>query len=147
MSTPYQPQGPSAILQDLLNLGVLRVDKTNARILLPDGTDLQITVPGALKLLGKVIVNNNAAASYNVPANTGYVAFTGTQQASLTINFPAAAAAIDGEIIAVFSQAAVGTALTLASIGATFVGAPATLTAGQVIRFIYNHATTQWLPI
>ncbi len=66
MSTPYQPQGPSAILQDLLNLGVLRVDKTNARILLPDGTDLPITVPGALKLLGKVIrfIYNHATTQW-----------------------------------------------------------------------------------
>lgn len=96
--------------------------------------------------LGKAIVNNNAAASYNVAANISYVAFTGTNVTTLTINFPASDPLYDGLTIEVYTQAAVSVAVTFASSGATFVGAPATLTAGSVTRFRYHHATTQWLP-
>lgn len=104
------------------------------------------TSTGAFATTGKAVVNNNASATYTFAANQGYVAFTGTQVASLTINFPAAAAGIDGLEVEVYTQAAVGTAVTFASTGATFVGAPATLAAGSLTKFIFNSATNQWLP-
>lgn len=96
--------------------------------------------------LGKVVVNNNAVGTYTVPANTSYVGFTGTNATTIAFTFPAAAAGIDGLEIEIYTQAAVSVSSTWASTGATFVGAPATLTAGSLTKFIYNHATTQWLP-
>jgi hypothetical protein len=67
-----------------------------------------------------------------------------TSAASLAFTFPAAAAAIDGLEIAINPSASVATA-TWASTGATFVGAPASLAANTTVRFIYHHATAQWL--
>ena len=92
----------------------------------------------------KTVINNNASAS--VSASTNYLGFTGTNVATLTVNFPAASVSIDGMRVTVFSQAAV-TTLTLASSGATFVNAPTSLAANGITRFIYNHATLQWLPL
>ena len=95
----------------------------------------------------KVVVNNNASATYIVPANTNYVGFTGTQVGTVAFTFPAAAAVIDGLRVTIYTQAAVGTSATFASTGAIFVGAPATLAAGSLTRFIYHHAGTEWLPL
>lgn len=95
---------------------------------------------------GKAVINNNASATYTVASGVNYVGFTGTQVASLAFTFPAASAAIDGLQVRIYTQAAVGTSATWASSGATFVGAPATLASGSVTRFIYHHATLQWLP-
>jgi hypothetical protein len=90
----------------------------------------------------KVVVNNGATTTYTVPAGASYVNIT-TSAASLAFTLPAAAAAIDGLEIAINPSASVATA-TWASTGATFVGAPAALTANQTVRFIYHHATLQW---
>ncbi len=92
----------------------------------------------------KTIINNNASASVSVATN--YLGFTGTNVATLTVNFPAASPTIDGMRITVFSQAAI-TTLTLASSGATFIAAPASLGANGITRFIYDHAGLLWLPI
>jgi len=105
-----------------------------------NGTNYVATVA----LLGKVVVNNNAG-NYTVPVRTSYVAFTGTQAASVLFTFPAGASAIDGLAITIFTAAAVGTASTWASTGTTFVGAPATLAANSVTTFRYDHASLQWL--
>jgi len=137
MLTSYSPQAPSSILQDLLNLGVLRIDSTNRVVLKPSGQPMGVA---------KTVVTNNAAASYAIPEGSAYVAFIGTQVGTLTINLPAAAAAYDGQPVTIYTQAAVGTALTLTSTGGTIVGAPATLTAGQVLRYVFHAATNQWLP-
>src|SRR6266436_4476458 len=103
-----------------------------------------ITTPAVL-LTGKVVVNNNAVTPYVIPANTTYVGFTGTQLATLQFTFPAGGASIDGYKITIFTAAAVGTAATWVSAGATFVGAPATLAANSVTAFIYDQGSTQWL--
>ncbi len=92
----------------------------------------------------KTVINNNASAS--VSTVTNYIGFTGTNVATLTVNFPAASATFDGMRVTVFSQAAI-TTLTLASAGATFINAPTSLAANGLVRFIYNHASLQWLPI
>jgi hypothetical protein len=134
---PYETPWPSLTLKEILSLGFLRADFTNQRILLPNGSPLGVA---------KQIINNNASASVNLREGASFLGFTGTQVGTLAINFPAAAADIDGLVITVYTQAAVGTALTLASAGATFNNAPATLTAGQVIRYIYDHATLKWYP-
>jgi hypothetical protein len=95
---------------------------------------------------GKTITNNNASSSVTIPAGTSYYGFTGTNLATLTVNFPAGSAASDGLEITVYFSAAVGTALTLASSGATFVDAPATVAAKTRLSFIYDNASTQWVP-
>ena len=95
---------------------------------------------------GKTITNNNASTPITIPAGTSYYAFTGTNLATLTINFPAAASTPDGLEITIYFSAAVGTALTLASTGATFVDAPATVAAKTRVAFIYDNASTQWVP-
>jgi len=97
-----------------------------------------------VRITGKVVVNNNAG-NYTVASGITYVGFTGTQAASVLFTFPAGAAAIDGTTITIFTVAAVGTASTWASAGATFVSAPATLAAGSITAFIYDHNSTQWL--
>lgn len=100
--------------------------------------------------LGKTVVNNNAATTYSVTmgfsvASTSYVAFTGTNAASIAFTFSNAALVPDGWRLDIYTQAAVAT-VTWASTGATFVGAPAALGAGSVTRFIFHAATNQWLP-
>lgn len=90
----------------------------------------------------KVVVNNGATTTYTVPAGASYVNIT-TSAASLAFTFPAAAAAIDGLEVTINPSASVATA-TWASTGATFVGAPAALTANTSVKFIYDHATTKW---
>lgn len=96
----------------------------------------------ALVGASKVIVNNGATTTYTVPAGASYVNIT-TSAASLAFTFPAGAAAIDGLEVTINPSASVATA-TWASTGATFVGAPAALTANVSVKFIYHHATLQW---
>jgi hypothetical protein len=98
-------------------------------------------------LHAKAVVNNNASATYTVGSGVRYVAFTGTQVGTVAFTFPAGNAGIDGLPITIYTTAAVGTSSTWASSGTTFVGAPATLAAASVTRFVYHHATTQWLPV
>lgn len=92
----------------------------------------------------KNVVNNGATATYTLPTTADYHYIT-TSAASLTLTYPAAAAAIDGRVITVVTSAAVGTA-GFSSTGATFVGAPAAFSANVPVTFKYHHATTQWLP-
>lgn len=95
---------------------------------------------------GKAVVNNNAAGTYTVAFGINYVGFIGTNATTIAFTFPAASAAIDGWQIRIYTTAAVSVSSTWASTGATFVGAPATLAAASVTRFVYHHATAQWLP-
>jgi len=90
-----------------------------------------------------IVINNNAATAYTVPADTGLVRFTGTQAASIAFTLPAADVSIDGLKIAFSSVATVAT-LTWASTGATFSGAPATFAANTPFALQYSHATTSW---
>lgn len=94
----------------------------------------------------KTIINNNAATPVTIGAGISYLAFTGTNLTTLTVNFPNGAAAIDGFVITVYFSATVSVALTFASTGATFVDAPATVAAKTTVRFIYDNASTQWIP-
>lgn len=96
----------------------------------------------ALVGASKVVVNNGATTTYTVPAGASYVNLT-TSAASLAFTFPAAAAAIDGLEININPSASVA-AVTWASTGATFVGAPSALAANTSVKFIYHHATLQW---
>lgn len=134
---PYASTSP--LLQELLNLGICRFNATNTALVLPDGSQYPLA-----QVPSRAVVNNNAA-DYVFPADASYVGFTGTQKAALALTFPAGSALINGRHIAIYTAAATATSVSFTSAGATFVGAPATLAAGSVTRFVYNHATTQWL--
>lgn len=90
-----------------------------------------------------VVVLNNAATTYTVPDDVGFVRFTGTNAASIAFTLPPASADIDGLELKFSSVAAVAT-LTWASTGATFSGAPAAFAANTPFSLRYVHATTSW---
>jgi hypothetical protein len=94
-----------------------------------------------------VVVNNNGSASYTVADNTNFVVFTGTQQATLTINLPAVTGghAIDGQAVTIYSDAAAGSGLTVASAGGTVYGAPATFAAKSIQCYRYIASITSWV--
>lgn len=105
------------------------------------------TFAGHVARTGKVVVNNNATSPYVVGANVGVVLFTGTNVTTVSVTLPAAAAALDGAIISIYSTAAISVAFAVTSVGATIVGVPATLAALGSVSVIYDHATTQWIKI
>jgi len=107
--------------------------------------NVSILAPGQGTFFGKRAVVNNNGGNYTIPAGTTYVGFTGTQAASVLFTFPAAASTINGLPVTIFTHSAVGTASTWASAVATFVDAPATLAAASITKFIYDHASLQWL--
>ena len=89
----------------------------------------------------KAVTTTNSLTTATI--STRYRYFTGTAGASFAITFPAAATAIDGEVITIMSTAARATT-TWISTGATFVGAPTALVANTPVKLQYHHATTQW---
>jgi len=93
--------------------------------------------------LGKVVVPNNAAATYTVNELTPTVRFTGTQAAAVAFTLPVATAALDGLQVTISSAVALATA-TWISTGATFDGAPTALAANTPIQLTYHHPTTSW---
>lgn len=97
-----------------------------------------------VSITAKAVVNNGSTTTYTYPAATSYVYIT-TSAASLATTLPAASSAIDGLMITYVPSANVATA-TWVSSGATFVGAPAALTANVPVRMIYNHSDTKWYP-
>lgn len=99
--------------------------------------------------LSKLVVNNNTTTPYTIPNNTAYVLFTGTQAGAgtMTINLPAAASSSDGQEVTIFTAGAIGTALTVASSGATVVGTPATLAANSTLKYKYDAGTTSWIVV
>ena len=101
----------------------------------------EISGGAATKSVKKVLTANNASAS--VSCTKGHNAFLGTN-AAVTFNFPDKSVTADQTVVSIFSQAAVATP-TFASTGATFVGAPTTITASVPFSFIYDSATSQWL--
>lgn len=102
-----------------------------------------VSAPGSLNTTGKVLVDNNASATYTLAANKSVLRFTGTNVASLEITLPDGAAAIDGQSVEFSSEAAVGT-LTWVSAGATFNGAPAAFVANTPFKLTYFHDITSW---
>lgn len=113
----------------------------NSRMVIAD-TQILLQVPYAST--AKTVFNNGATTTYTIPTTSDYVYLT-TSAASLTVTFPAAAAAIDGREVTLVVSASVATAV-LQSTGGTFVGAPTSFAANTRYSFKYHHATTQWLP-
>ena len=68
---------------------------------------------------------------------------TGTAGASLAVTLPAAAAGIDGMLVTLMSINARSN-VTWISSGATFTGAPTSLTGNNAVTFQYHHALTRW---
>jgi hypothetical protein len=96
-------------------------------------------------MLSKTVVNNNAANPYQVPSDTAYVIFTGTQPSpTMTISMPSATDSRDNQEVSVYTQASIASAVTFASSGGTVVGAPATMTTDGTVKFKYDSTTSTW---
>lgn len=108
------------------------------------GSNGLLQIAEGLGITAKTIVNNGATVTYTVAAKKSYVYIT-TTAASMAFTLPSAAAAIDGLVVIVCPSAAVAT-VTWASTGATFVGAPAAISANVPVRMIYDHASLIWYP-
>jgi len=108
------------------------------------GANGLLQIEEGLGITAKTIVNNGATTTYTIAAKKNYVYMT-TSAASMAFTLPAASANIDGLVIDVVLSAGVAT-VTWASTGATFVGAPAAMSANVPVRMIYNHATLIWYP-
>jgi hypothetical protein len=91
--------------------------------------------------MSKTVTATNALTAY--AASTRYNYLTGTAGASFAATLPPAAANIDGQVIGIMSSAT-RVSTTWVSAGATFVGAPGTLTAGVPVKFQYDQATLAW---
>lgn len=68
---------------------------------------------------------------------------TGSTGSSMAFTLPAASADLDGMLITVVSMVGRGT-VTWASSGATFTGAPTSLSANTAVTLQYHHALTRW---
>ena len=90
----------------------------------------------------------NGTASVSATTISTRYTYIATPAATITVTLPAAAAAIDGQVITVCFGTTISTTLTWVSSGATFVGAPAAaaIVANVPVRFIYIHAQLKWLP-
>lgn len=92
--------------------------------------------------LSRTINSTNGVTT--ITLTTRYTFMTGTAGLTLAITLPAAAAAIDGQIMTIMSTA--GRSLTSwASSGGTVTGLPASLTANSPVEVMYVHSLTRWL--
>ena len=90
------------------------------------------------------VVTGNALTSATITSTNTY--FTGTTGASFAITFPAANSNLNGIKYTVMSTAE-RLVTTFTSTGATFVGAPSSLSPSNVatpICFQYNHSDLKW---
>jgi hypothetical protein len=87
------------------------------------------------------VETTNLLTSFTITRTNTY--FTGTAGASFAITFPASNSNLDGAKYVVMATATRATT-TWISGGATFVGAPSTLTANTPVCFQYNHANATW---
>ena len=90
------------------------------------------------------VVSGNALTSATITSTNTY--FTGTTGASFAITFPAANSNLNGIKYTVMSTAE-RLVTTFTSTGATFVGAPSSLSPSNVatpICFQYNHSDLKW---
>lgn len=90
------------------------------------------------------LVNNNAGATVVLNAGVNFLSCTGTNATSVSFTLPAVASVPNDTIITIHSQAAISVASAFTSSGGTFLNAPGTMTAGQVVR--WRLAGTVWIP-
>jgi hypothetical protein len=110
-------------------------------------TSTGAAVTGALSVSGPSYETSKtvtSTASLTVTTvSTKYNYYTGVAGASFAITLPAAAAGINGMKIVIMSTAARATT-TWISTGATFVGAPTSLTANFPVALQYDQTTAAW---
>lgn len=87
------------------------------------------------------LVKRGGITSYTITKAMTYL--DGSSGEKLTLILPAASAAMDGITITIVSSQT-RAAITWASAGATFVGAPATLPAKTPVKLQYLHSSAQW---
>jgi hypothetical protein len=87
------------------------------------------------------VIATDALTTYTITNVNTY--FTGTAGPSFAVNLPAASSSLDGVKYVVMSTVTRATT-TWVSTGATFVGAPATLTANTPVCLQYSHANLKW---
>lgn len=99
-------------------------------------------------MLSKVVVVNNASNPYQVPNNTAYVIFAGTQASNvMTVSMPSAANSLDNQEVSIFGQAAVSS-VTVVSSGASAVGGPSAPTAANWhVKYKYDAGTLSWYAV
>lgn len=114
---------------------------------IPYAVENMNTVLGT-NMLSKVVVVNNASNPYQVPSNTAYVIFAGTQAASaMTISMPSATNSLDNQEVSIFGQAAVSS-VTVVSSGASAVGGPSAPTsANWHVKYKYDVGTLSWYAV
>jgi hypothetical protein len=102
--------------------------------------NFDVTALLALNQTPTVDATNDLTTATLINVNTY---FTGTAGPSFAVNLPAASSNLDGVKYVVMSTATRATT-TWVSTGATFVGAPATLTANTPVCLQYSHANLKW---
>lgn len=97
-------------------------------------------------MLSKVVVVNQSSSAYQVPSNTAYVIFAGTNTnaATFTVSMPSATNSLDNQEVTLYGQAAVS-AVTAVSSGGSVVGAPSNPTsASWHAKYKFDAGTTTW---
>lgn len=87
------------------------------------------------------------SSTITILAASGYhgLILTGASVANQTVVMPAG---VDGQIFTVTSVGGVSGTFSMTATGASFaVSVPSTLTAGQVLRYVYRLSNTTWYPI
>ena len=99
-------------------------------------------------MLSKTVVINNASSAYQVPSNTAYLIFAGTNTnaATFAISMVPAASALDNQEVSIYSQAAVS-AVSVTSVGASAVGGPSVVTANWHVKYKYDAGTLSWYAV
>lgn len=105
------------------------------------GLNADTRTTGFNQSLSKEVDATNGITTKTLTKQRTYL--TGTAGASIAITFPAASAAIDGQIMTVVMTAGRAIA-TWSSSGASFSGAPGGTASNQPYTFQYNHATLTW---
>ena len=106
-----------------------------------DGNRISIQKNGMVNETSKTVTTTNSLTTYTAPTKYNYL--TGTAGASFAITFPAGSPSIDGQKITIMSTAARASTTWISS-GATFVGAPTSLSANVPVTFQYDYGTTIW---
>lgn len=99
-------------------------------------------------MLSKLVVVNNPSNPYQVPSNTAYLIFAGTQASNvMTVSMPTATNALDNQEVTIYGQAAVSS-VTFTSTGATVAGGPSAATsANWHVKYKYDTTTLTWYAV
>ncbi len=100
-------------------------------------------------MLSKLVITNNASNPIQIPNNTAYVIFAGTNvtNAALTISMPSATNALDNQEVSIYGQAAVSSVAVTVAAGASAVGGPSSAAANWHAKYKYDAASLSWYPV